>query len=264
MNNEELFSEYLSKLLIVVPAYNEEASLRFLVQQLRDSFPSTPILIVDDGSQDNTAAISKLLGVKVLLMPHNVGVGSAMQAAYCYAVANGFKGVLRLDADGQHPPCEAIKLIEEHLKSGADLVVGSRYGGDNEKISSGFRSFGSRCLSSFLTMFCKRKISDPTSGFWLVSSPLIEYFAKDFPVDYPEPEAIALLFRLGYTYSETSVNFRCRQHGKSSIRGFDTIYFIIKVGLALVIDRVRHLNKRCERRHVVKSLQLYSGNGEEC
>lgn len=245
-------------LLIIAPAFNEEASLRPFFSALKSAFPNTPVLIVNDGSIDHTSALAHSLGAIVLDMPHNVGVGCAMQAGYQYAVAHGFKSVLRLDSDGQHPPSEAYKLLERQKESQADLIVGTRF--SSNRVSSHFRSFGARALSRFLSAICRKTISDPTSGFWLVSSPLLEYFALSFPTDYPEPEAIALLHRLGYSYAEIPVTFRTRKHGHSSIDSLDTIYFIIKVCIALVMDRIRDVNRRYERRHLLHAITSYNSS----
>lgn len=224
-----------------------------LLSATRERFPSVPVLVVDDGSSDNTAAVAAANADAVLRMPYNAGVGCAMQAAYLYAAENGYRAVLRLDSDGQHPPQEAMKLVERRLESGADLVVGARSG---ERVSSRFRSLGGKILSRFLSFVCKTKISDPTSGFWLVSSPLLEYFAMDFPVEYPEPEGIALMRRLGYSYAEAAVSFEARKHGTSSIGRLDTVYFIVKVGMALVVDRLRSLSRRHYRCTLAKSVEL--------
>lgn len=249
--------EFLRSLIVALPAYNEEASLRFTVEAVRKALPDVAILVVNDGSLDYTAPLARSLGVLLLDMAHNVGVGPAMQAVFQYAAHNGYRSVLRMDADGQHPPSEAIKLIKKRLETDADLVVGSRFGNGKDCISSHFRTSGVRGLAFFLSRICRIRISDPTSGFWLVSSPLLQYFAKEFPTDYPEPEGIALMRRLGYSYAEVPVVFSERKHGKSTIGALDTVYFIIKVGMALVVDRVRSMNPHYSRRHLVKSIKLY-------
>ncbi len=255
--SDKTLRAFMANLAVVVPAYNEEASLRPLMQALGEALPGVPVVVVNDGGIDNTGALARRLGAVVIDMPHNVGVGCAVQAGYQYAAAHGFSAVLRLDADGQHPPAEAVKLIRRRLETGADLVVGTRYGGGRGCVSTAFRSIGSKCLAGFLSLICRTRVTDPTSGFWLVSSPLLECFARDFPTDYPEPEGIAILRRLGYSYAEAPVEFRARRHGKSSIGGLGTLYFIVKVGLALVVDRVRRMDRRSERRHVEHAVATY-------
>lgn len=245
------------RLLAVMPALNEEASLRPLAAALSAALPGCDCLVVNDGSSDGTAALARSLGLIVLDMPHNTGVGCAMQAGFQYAVSHGYDAVVRLDADGQHPPSEICKLLECRERTGADLVVGSRYANDGTRVSSLLRGLGSRLLAWFMGAICRTSVTDPTSGFWLVSSPLLDYFARDFPTDYPEPEAIALLHRLGYSYAEAAVEFRPRKHGHSSIRSLDAMYFMVKVGIALAADRVRRIDKRDVKRHLAKSIETY-------
>lgn len=263
-SNDQRVREFIKSLIVALPAYNEEASLRFTVEAVREALPDVPILVINDGSQDNTAALARSLGVILLDMPHNVGVGPAMQSAFQYAVQHGYQALLRLDADGQHPPSEAVKLIQRRLDTGADLVVGSRFEGGKGRVSSQFRTLGVKGLAFFLSLICRIRISDPTSGFWLVSTPLLQYFSKEFPTDYPEPEGIALMRRLGYTYAEVPVRFRERKHGKSTIGAFDTVYFIVKVGMALVVDRLRSMNTHYYRRHLVRSICNFDKAGASC
>lgn len=245
------------RMLVVLPAFNEEASLRTLAQALRAAMPGTDVLLVNDGSTDATPLLARSLGFRVLDMPHNVGVGCAMQAAFQYAVENGYDAVLRMDSDGQHPPSGAQALLRRRAETGADLVVGSRFLAEGGRPSSVWRGIGSSLLAWFLGKICRTRVTDPTSGFWLVSSPLLDYFAREFPTDYPEPEAIALLHRLGYSYAEAPAEFRARRHGRSSIDSLDAIYFMVKVGIALTADRVRRLDRRDVRRHLRHSVDTY-------
>lgn len=236
--------QFLAHLLVVVPAFNEEESLGGLLAEIKTALPAAPILVVNDGSQDRTADVARSAGASVLDLPHNLGVGGAVQAGFQYAIRNGFDYVLRLDGDGQHPPAEAAKLIARMAESGADLVVGSRFGATRECISSRFRYAGIRALALFLSLICRARIADPTSGFWLVSRPLLDYFARYYPTDYPEPEALALMRRQGYVFAEAPVVFRERRAGQSSIGFVDALYYMVKVGMALLVDRVREVNPR--------------------
>ncbi len=234
----------LRRLLVVIPAFNEESALGGLLAEIRVSLPGVPILVVSDGSKDDTAAVARAGGAAVLDLPHNLGVGGAMQAGFQFAVRHGFQYVLRVDGDGQHPPSEALRLVQCMCDAGPDLVIGSRFGIANECVSTRFRYLGIRVLAFFLSRICRARISDPTSGFWLVSRPLLDYFAVYYPTDYPEPEALALLRRHGYGFVETPVRFRERQAGISSIQFADTLYYMVKVGLALLVDRVRTVSPR--------------------
>lgn len=239
--------DIVKHLLVVVPAFNEEASLAGLLAEIRSALPGTPVLVVSDGSTDRTTAVARASGVRVLDLPHNLGVGGAVQAGFQFAIRNGYGAVLRMDGDGQHPPAEAMKLVRRMAETGADLVVGSRFGTTRECVSSRFRYAGIRSLALFLSVICRARVTDPTSGFWLVSRPLLDYFARYYPADYPEPEALALLRRQGYAFAEAPVLFRERQGGTSSIGSWDALYYVVKVGLALLVDRAREVNPRYAR-----------------
>lgn len=229
--------------LLIIPAFNEAQTLPGLLEEARAAGTGLDVLVINDGSSDLTALTVRNGGIQVLDLPCNLGVGRAVQAGFQFADRNGYDLIVRIDGDGQHPPAEIRKLIEMAKSSEADLVVGSRFGAERQIISTRFRYAGVKALAIFLSIICRSRIHDPTSGFWLVKKPLIRYFANEFPSDYPEPEALALLRRQGYTFAEVPVRFRARQAGVSSIRSWGTIYYAFKVGLALVVDRVRPVNR---------------------
>ena len=181
----------------------------------------------------------------MLRLPCNLGVGPAVQAGLQWALENGFGRAVRLDADGQHDPAEIPALLARQEKTGADLVVGSRFlPGAECGGSTAARRFGNRALAKFLSAICQARVTDPTSGFWCVRGPLLRYFAWEYPCDYPEPEALALLRRQGYRFAETPVRVRPRTHGASHIRTAGLLYFALRVGLALLADRVRPVSPR--------------------
>lgn len=226
-------------LVVLIPAYNEQESLGRLLGEVRTANRDWPVVVINDGSTDHTAEVARRHGAVVLDLPCNLGVGGAVQAGFQYAVEQGYARAVRLDGDGQHPPGEIGRLLRRMDEGDADLVVGSRFGVEQECISTRFRYFGIRLLARFLSRICRCVITDPTSGFWLVNRPLMNYFARYYPTDYPEPEALALLRRQGYRMAETPVRFRPRMAGQSSIRFWGAGYFALKVGLALLVDRVR-------------------------
>ena len=229
--------------LLVIPCYNEALSLPGLLDEVRAAELGLDVLVINDGSSDQTAARARQSGAKVLDLPCNLGVGRAFQAGMQYAMRHGYPFVVRIDGDGQHPPAEIPKLIARARETGADLVVGSRFGAGPGMISTRLRYLGVRALAVFLSVICRSRITDPTSGFWLVRRPLCAYFAVEFPTDYPEPEALALLRRQGYSFAEVPATFRSRRAGVSSIRLWGAVYYAFKVGLALVVDRVRPINR---------------------
>ena len=232
---------------LIIPAYNEELSLRALLREVREHLPDLDVIVVSDGSVDQTASVAAREGAHVLDLPCNLGVGGAVQAGFQYALARGYRHVVRIDGDGQHPPSEVRRLLDFARQSPADLVVGSRFSSAGTHTSNLFRFMGIKMLAGFLSIICRQRITDPTSGFWVVKRSLLRYFAADYPVDYPEPEALALLRRQGYSFAELPVAFRPRLAGQSSIHGWGTVYYALKVGLALLVDRVRVINPRLAR-----------------
>lgn len=230
--------------LIVIPAYNEELSIGSLLDEIRRDLPGHPVLVVNDGSGDGTVAVARRHGAAVLNLPYNAGVGTAVQAGFQYACRHVFDYVLRLDGDGQHPPAEARTLVAAMRATPCDLVLGTRFGATESVVSTRLRYFGAWMLARFLSMICRARVTDPTSGFWLVNRRLAQVFADLYPSDYPEPEALALLRRLGYTFREVPVRFRCRVAGQSSIGRWDTVFHAFKVVLALFVGRLRPIDAR--------------------
>lgn len=237
----------MSDLLIILPAYNEAESLRQLLPELRRELPQADVLVVSDGSSDATVTVARESGARVLDLPVNLGVGGAVQAGFAYAFAGGYAFAVRVDADGQHPPGEVVKLLAPVRAGEVDVASGSRFLGSSTIESTWVRSVGIRFLSRFLSSICRVCVTDPTSGFQAVNRLAMQFFARSYPSDYPEPEAIALLRRQGYSFREVGVRFRPRLAGDTTIGGWDTLYFAFKVFLALCVGRARQLDSRLER-----------------
>lgn len=246
-------------LAVLIPAYNEHASLPALLEEVRGVLPDCDIIVVSDGSTDATARVAGEGGAIVLDLPCNLGVGGAVQAGFRFALERGYERVVRIDGDGQHPPAEIPKLLERMRREPADLVVGVRQASGEGYQASGVRSLGIKCLARFLSIICRQRITDPTSGFWLMNRPLLFCFAGEYPEEYPEPEALAMLRRQGFSLREEPVQFRARQHGTSSIAGWGTAYYALKVGLALFIDRLRPVNRVLARVNVLQELERRDG-----
>ena len=241
---DPVLQSFLARTMVLVPAYNEEASISRLLADVRRHLPGAVVVVVDDGSADRTAEVAREAGARVLRLPCNLGVGPAVQTGFRYAIESGFDYLIRLDGDGQHPPAEALKLIAAMRAQLTDLVVGTRYGEGSTYRGNWFRRVVLKGLAVFISIICRKWITDPTSGFWLVSRPLLQCFALHYPSDYPEAEAIALLRRQGFSLEEVPVAFKPRQAGESSIRAWGTVLFAAKVFLALFVDRLRAVDRR--------------------
>lgn len=240
--------------VVIIPACNEEQALPLLLDEVHAALPETDVLVVDDGSGDQTADAARRCGARVLRLPCNLGVGGAVQAGLRYADREGYRWAVRIDADGQHPPDQIMRLFEVMTQTGADLVIGSRHLGDNSYKNTLLRSIGCRYLSAFLSVICRQRVTDPTSGFQMFNRYLIRYFSAQYPSDYPEPESLALLRRQGYNFAETGVPFRPRCHGESSLSGTTTLFFAFKVTVALVADRARAVDTRYAKENLMETM----------
>jgi len=242
--------EKVTPIAVIIPAYNEEAAISSLMDELNEHVPFLDVVVISDGSVDNTAALARMKGAIVLDLPCNLGVGGAVQVGLKYAYEKEYQFVVRIDGDGQHPPSEIPKLIYAINKRGADLIIGSRFIGERSYASTPLRWVGIKLLAIFLSIICRSRVTDPASGFWIMNRKLMYYFAHDYPTEYPEPEAIALLRRYGYNFREEPIIFRPRTTGRSSIQIWGTFYYAVKVGLALLVDRIRPIDPRFEKVNV--------------
>lgn len=223
-------------ILIIIPAYNEEGSIGKVVEEVRAHLPQADILIVNDGSRDLTSIKARSFGATVLDLPFNLGIGGAMQAGYKYACEKSYDIAVQVDADGQHDPKEIPKLLHALAEMKVDMVIGSRFLGDSEFKSSIVRRVGIWLFSGVISTIARQKITDPTSGFRAANRKAIELFASDYPQDYPEPEVVVLLHQCGLKMGEVSVGMNKRYSGESSITKIRSVYYVVKVLLAIFVD----------------------------
>jgi glycosyltransferase involved in cell wall biosynthesis len=227
------------KILVIVPAYNEEASLPGVIRDLREHIPSADVLVVNDGSRDATVRVARKLGVMVLDLPFNLGIGGAVQAGFLYAERNAYDIAVQFDGDGQHLAGEILKLLEPLSAKQADIVVGSRFlvvGGYRAPV---FRKLGIGIFSFVLSRILGMSVTDSTSGFRAANRKVIEFFAHTYPDDYPEVEALVLLHKAGLRMREVAITMRERTGGKSSITPIRSIYYMTKVLMAIFIDLMK-------------------------
>ncbi|MHB8846026.1 MAG: glycosyltransferase family 2 protein [Nitrospirota bacterium] len=229
----------MNKILIIIPAYNEEQSLPGVIADLKQYVPDADILVINDGSRDRTTDVARKAGVKVAVLPFNLGIGGAMQTGYRYAHANGYDCAIQFDGDGQHL-AEEIAILLELLRAGkADLVVGSRFLDRGDYRPPFFRRIGIWIFSTFLSAILGMTVTDTTSGFRAANRRVIENFARAYPEDYPEVESLVLLHRAGLAIAEAPVRMRDRTAGRSSITPIRSAYYMIKVLLAVFIDLLK-------------------------
>lgn len=236
-----------NKAVVIVPAYNEEQSIGTLLDEIRAAVPALDVVVVSDGSTDMTASIARRHGAEVLDLPCNLGVGGAVQAGFRYAFDRGYAFAVRCDGDGQHLPSEIPRLLEALKTHPVDLVIGSRFLEKKSYTSTWLRHCGISVLAAFLSLICRRRVTDPTSGFQALNRPLLYCFSNLYPADYPEPEALALMRREGYDFMEIATIFRSRKAGRSTIGKWDTLYYALKVFLALLVDRARPVDQQYSR-----------------
>jgi len=223
------------RIAAIVPAYNEARNLPRLAEALRDRGPACEVCVVDDGSSDATASVAASLGWSVLRLPMNLGIGGAVQAGYLWAWEHGHDVAVQIDGDGQHDPAFLDALLAPIREGRADVVIGSRFLSDGGYRSTRLRRAGISYLSWFLRLRCGARVTDPTSGFRAANREAIELFARYYPSDYPEPEAVALARRAGLRLAEVPVRMNERAHGASSITALWTLYYLVKVSIALVL-----------------------------
>jgi len=229
----------MNKILIIIPAYNEEESLPGVMQDLRNHAPDADILVVDDGSRDRTAAVARQTGVKVASLPYNLGIGGAMQTGFQYARNNGYDIAIQFDGDGQHMAAEIGELLDLLRRGRSDIVLGSRFLNRGEYHPPIFRKIGIWIFSKVLSAIIGMPVTDTTSGFRAANRRVIEFFARSYPEDYPEVESLVLLHRAGMTIAEVPVRMRDRTGGCSSITPIRSAYYMIKVLLAVFVDLMK-------------------------
>jgi glycosyltransferase involved in cell wall biosynthesis len=225
----------------IVPAYNEAANIGRVVDELRAYDPALDVVVVDDGSGDETAATARAHGARVLRLPFNLGIGGSVQTGFRYAYEHGYDVAVRVDGDGQHDPSQLGAVLAPVLAGDADIAVGSRFAGaagDGYR-SSRSRRVGIRLLAWIVSRIVGRRVTDTTSGFQALNRTAITLFARDYPHDYPEVEATVMMFRHRLRAIEVPVSMRERGGGRSSITALRSIYYMTKVLLAIFVGLFR-------------------------
>ncbi len=232
------------RVLVIIPAYNEQEAIRSVVEELREKAPSYDYVVVNDCSADATERVLRENGYNYINEPVNLGIGGGVQTGYKYAVARGYDVAVQLDGDGQHDPAYLEAVVGPVARGECDMCVGSRFIKKEGFQTSAMRRLGISFLKWLIYINCGVRVSDTTSGFRASSAALTEYFSQNYAQDYPEPEAILSAVRAGFTVREAPVVMRERAGGNSSIRPWHSAYYMVKVSLAIIIGRFKTKAKK--------------------
>jgi hypothetical protein len=230
----------MSRHLAIVPAFNEAGSIAQTVGEIREYAEGFDVLVIDDGSTDATAALAAAAGARVVSLPFNVGIGGAMQCGYLYARDNGYAVAVQVDGDGQHDPRDIPRLLAAlEADPQIEMVTGSRFLAGGGYRSSRLRLVGIRVFAALMSLVTHQRVTDATSGFRMSARRAIELFARDYPPDYPEVEAILLLHAHRLRMREVPVAMRPRTSGRSTIARAIPAYYMTKVLLAVLVGLLR-------------------------
>lgn len=225
--------------LIIIPAYNESSNIVNTIRTIESDAPDFDYIIIDDCSTDNTLAICQKQGFNVISLPINLGIGGAVQTGYHYAQRCGYDVAVQVDGDGQHNPCYLEKMVEVLVQSSVNMVIGSRFITKEGFQSSFARRIGIKYFTWLIALLTGKKITDATSGLRLIDRSLIERFANHYPDDYPEPETVVDVLVSHFKVKEIPVVMNERQGGVSSISLTKSVYYMIKVTLAILVVRLK-------------------------
>lgn len=226
------------KCLIIIPAYNEAENIEKVVDNLVNNYPQYDYVIINDGSGDDTEEICLKNHYNFISLPLNLGIGGAVQTGYRYALKNHYDIAVQIDGDGQHDIAYVEKLIDPIIRGEADITIGSRFINKEGFQSSASRRTGIMFLSSLIYITCFKRVKDVTSGFRAVNEKFIKIYAGNYPNDYPEPEAIVEALMHRGKIIEVPVVMKERMSGNSSINFKRSVYYMIKVTLAIIVCRI--------------------------
>lgn len=232
------------KVLIIIPAYNESKNIEKVVDNLVENYPQYDYIVINDCSTDNTEEILKKRKYNYVSLPVNLGIGGGVQSGYIYAAQNDYDIAIQMDGDGQHNPAFIEQLIAPIVSGDADITIGSRFIDKKGFQTSFLRRFGNRFISLVIKLCCGVNATDTTSGFRASGKKASEFFSLNYAQDYPEPEAIVSAALNGFKMQDVPVEMNERMGGVSSINAKRSVYYMIKVSLALIICRIGTSKRR--------------------
>lgn len=227
------------KKLVIIPAYNESKSILKAVDDIREHAPGFDYVVINDCSRDETLDICRKYNLNHVNLSVNLGIGGAVQTGYIYACQYGYDVAVQFDGDGQHDASYLEMMAQELGRTGSDMVIGSRFIEKEGFQSSGLRRVGIRYFSMLIKLLTGKRVTDPTSGMRMVNRDVMRIYADSYPKDYPEPESVTAILRMGKKVLEVPVIMREREEGTSSIGGLKSVYYMIKVTLAILMERLR-------------------------
>lgn len=232
------------RVILIIPAYNEEENIQKVVEKIecyrKEQEFELDYVIINDGSTDQTMKICEQNHFNVVNLIQNLGIGGAVQTGYLYAEKYGYDVAVQFDGDGQHDINSLKQLLDPIIRGDKDFVVGSRFlDGTSEFQSTFMRRIGIKYLSGIIKVFAKCQVKDPTSGFRAANKEVIRYLAENYPIDYPEPESIVDLSKHRFRIGEVQVNMHEREGGVSSITSWKSLYYMIKVSLAIICSSLQ-------------------------
>jgi glycosyltransferase involved in cell wall biosynthesis len=232
------------RVLLLIPALNEEGAIGQVIAEARQVLPGVDILVANDCSTDNTAAVARKAGAWVLTVPHHLGLGGVLQAGYRLAYELGYDYVVRIDGDGQMDPRDVLVLLDTLKTSGCEMVIGSRYLAGGNGHTSSVRGLGIWFFRMILRPILGKPVMDPTSGFVAVNRRTLEVFSNSFPLEYPEIETLVVLRRRAFRFVEVPCRTRPRLAGRSTITPLKSIYYIVHVLLGVLVNILKFEHHR--------------------
>ena len=222
--------------LLLIPAFNEEASIGHVIVEARQVVPGLDVLVANDCSTDATAKVARDVGAQVITVPHHLGLGGVLQAGYRLAYELGYDYVVRIDGDGQMDPRDIPAILDALRTSGVEMVIGSRYLEKDGGHTSVVRSLGIYFFRAVLRPILGKPVVDPTSGFVGVNRRALEVFSNSFPLEYPEIETLVVLRRRAFHFLEVPCRIRPRRAGRSTITPLKSVYYIVHVLLGVLVN----------------------------
>jgi glycosyltransferase involved in cell wall biosynthesis len=232
------------KLLILIPAYNEEGAVGGVIEEVHAVLPGVPVLVVDDCSADGTVGAARQAGAQVLSLPYHLGLGGCVQAGYRLAFELGYDYVIRVDGDGQHDPRDIPRILSALEQEKCEMVIGSRFMDGAGRHTSTARGAAILFFRAVLRPILGRPVSDPTSGFVGTNRTALELFSRTFPLEYPEIEALVVLQRRRFRFLEVPCHMRPRKTGRSTITAVKSFYYMAHVLLGVFVNVLKFEGRR--------------------